>query len=400
MTEGKKENPALVPDILVDEGTSRGHEKRLSEYAAHKVRQNAVSAYILEHHPEYRKQYHRLQSCSYNLHFWHFLEKDVWKMRDGVSCKQHLLCGCCGRNRSVRYSNVYAEKIQYLLSQRPELVPVLITRTVKNGEDLDECWQRLNNAHHILIQRRREALSVSCQTRGKFRNTIMRHIAGSAGTYEFKKGSGSGLWHPHSHEIALLEPGFKFTSVLRKGKWVDVPLEFEGALIEEWKEATNGSFMVDVRRIDQTDEKDFFGSLLEVFSYTLKISSLTIEDQLHAYTVLCASGRSRRLIFSYGCLWGVKLPEGCADLVGDELKFEKYLDVYYRFNASGGCYDFDRDRSDPEVKIYDGSQPLRRASRKSSPKRQEFSSHFTADQVSQFVKKYVKLQANSDEEPF
>jgi hypothetical protein len=234
----------------------------------------------------------------------------------------------------------------------------------------------------------------------------MQHIAGSAGTYEFKKGSGSGLWHPHSHEIALLEPGFKFTSVLRKGKQVDVPLEFEAAFIEEWKEATGGSFMVDVRRIDQTDEKDFFGSLLEVFSYTLKISSLTIEDQLHAYTVLCASGRSRRLIFSYGCLWGVKLPEGCADLVGDELKFEKYLDIYYRFNASGGRYDFDRERSDPEPQIYDGSQTLRRVSRKSSPKRQEsqrrdLSSHFTADQVSQFVKKYVKLQANSDEEsPF
>jgi hypothetical protein len=349
MKRGKR-NPASVPDILAEDGTERGHEAQLAEYSRHKARSIALCN-ILKQKSEYRKEYDNLDACGSFLHYWHFFETGEWKLRGGITCKMHLLCGCCGRRRSIRYSSSYAEKVQHLLAQRPELTPVLITLTVKNGNDLDECWNRLDSGHKVLIQRRRS--SIKPQLLSRINNlSVMRYIAGAAGTYEFKRGKNSGLWHPHSHEIALLEPGFEFVKIFRNGRWVEVPLEFETALSAEWTEATGGSWRVDVRRIDMASEESFMGGLLEVFSYTLKISSLSPEDQLHAYTVL----KRRRLIYSYGCLRNVDIPDESVDLVGDELKFQKYFDVWYKYNRRSGHYAIELDMSNFEPQVYKGIQ--------------------------------------------
>lgn len=347
--KGEKRNPAPVPAILIEEGTARGHGEELLEYAVHKARSVSLCN-ILEHKPEFRKEFEVLKFCGSYLNYWHFYETDVWKLRSGFTCKKHLLCGCCGRRRCIRYSNSYADKVRSVLSQRPELTPVLITLTVKNGADLAECWGRIDNGHKVLLQSRRNSV-YKVESRRRRNLSVMRYVAGSAGTYEFKRGKNSRLWHPHSHEIALLEPGLEFVKVFRNNRWVEVPLEFEAALSEEWKKATGGSWRVDVRRIDMDSEKSFMGGLLEVFSYTLKISALSFEDQLHAYTVL----KKRRLIYSYGCLRNVDIPDESVDVVGDELKFEKYFDVWYRFNSHSSQYQVEPGMSNFVPQVYEGN---------------------------------------------
>ena len=159
----------------------------------------------------------------------------------------------------------------------------------------------------------------------------MRFILGSAGSYEFKKGRGSDEWHPHSHEIALLDPagGFEFTELVRKGKTVHVPLEFENALRTEWLHVTGDSHMIDVRRVEASDTDLLFKAVCEAFKYALKVNELTVEEQVYAYRVL--SGR--RLIFSYGCLRGVKVSEDLSDDIEEALKDRPYIHEYYRFDG-------------------------------------------------------------------
>ena len=378
-------------------GTDTGqHEKQLSEFAKHKSRAEAVALHILDHYPQYRKQAERLQSCGLRLNYWHFFEKDQWRLRGGITCRQHFLCGSCARRRCTRFSYAYADKVRAVVKQRPECPVVFITLTVKNGPDFIECFDRAERGRKGFLTHRRQALAASTTARGKIRDSILKYVAGGAGTYEFKRGKNSGLFHPHIHQIAVLEPVFKFSPVEEDfwridpetGLWIQdtktiyKPLEFEAALSDLWYELTGDSYIVDVRRINFEDEEEFFGALLEVFSYTLKINELSIEDQMLIYQAMTESGRSRRLIFSYGCMRGVDLTESNVDPVGDELKMEKYFDVWYRYNRRAVSYDLDQEMSNFTPQIYEGGEFVKPA--KSIRRHSE--SGISAEDVSEWVK--------------
>ena len=99
---------------------------------------------------------------------------------------------------------------------------------------------------------------------------------------------------------------------------------------------TGDSFIVDVRRIDTKDEESFLKAICEAFKYALKFNALEIPDQVHAYKIL----KGRRLTFSYGILWGVKVPDEATDTIEDELKLLPYVDLVYHFlkNDKSGSY--------------------------------------------------------------
>ena len=50
----------------------------------------------------------------------------------------------------------YLDRIQELMRQNPRLKPVLITFTVKNGEDLDERFNHLIGSFRKLLDRYRD----------------------------------------------------------------------------------------------------------------------------------------------------------------------------------------------------------------------------------------------------
>jgi hypothetical protein len=186
-----------------------------------------------------------------------------------------------------------------------------------------------------MVQRRSNALNSS---RLRLKNpSVMGHILGSVGSYEFKKGKGSGLWHPHSHEIALLEPCFDFHPMVIKGKDVLVPVDFQQRLSAEWLDVTKDSFIVDVRRLDISTDEAFKNGVAEAFKYSLKFNDLDIEDQVHAYSVL----RGRRLLFSYGCLRNVEISDSLLDDIEGRLSLEPWMDILYKY-AVGEGYIVDR----------------------------------------------------------
>lgn len=325
----KKNALALSDEVLAGSSDGeQGHEKKLSRYAKAKQHQVSVAEYILQHEPLLNKELVALQDCSNTLIFRHWYTVGQYRLIGGCTCKKHLLCAMCALRRSAKTVREVEKKVLAVMAEHPDLVPVLITFTIVNGESLDERYTHVTSAKTKLLQARRHAL-----TDAKRRKTISvtRFIHGSFGSYEFKKGSGFGGWHPHSHEIALLLPSVKFQKVIKKGKEVECPIEFEQALQQEWLNITGDSWSVDVRKVSTIESLDKPNSLLkaicEASKYALKLNDIEHEDQVHAYKVL----RGRRLTFTYGSLWGIKIPDDLNDTIEDELKLLPYVDLVYSF---------------------------------------------------------------------
>jgi hypothetical protein len=142
------------------------------------------------------------------------------------------------------------------------------------------------------------------------RGSVLDCVDGAVWSYEVKRGSGSGKWHPHLHMIALaeVEPD-------------------QVALSAEWLEITGDSFIVDVRPISQEDPVSGF---LEVFKYAVKFAEQEPADTVEAFCVL----RGKRLIGSAGCFRKVTFPE---DLLDDQEGLEDlpFITLFYRFLRGG-----------------------------------------------------------------
>lgn len=329
--EDKKNALDLSEEVCETESESKqGHEKKLSRYGKAKQHQTSVAEYILQHEPTLNKELAALLDCSNRLIFRHWYTVEKYRLIGGCSCKKHLLCAMCALRRSAKTVKEVEKKVLSVLADRPDLVPVLITMTVKNGESLKERYLHITGSKTKLLQARRNALKAS-QIRLKD-SSLTRLIHGSFGSYEFKKGAGGHGWHPHSHEISLLEPGVKFTKVVDdKGKDTERPIDFMMALQEEWLKITGDSFMIDVRKISlmegPTGENSLVKAICEASKYALKLNDIEHEDQVHAYKVL----RGRRLTFTYGSLWGIVIPDDLNDTVEDELLLLPYVDLVYSF---------------------------------------------------------------------
>ena len=349
MTTGSMavDTPELVQEVLADEAPAGGHEKRLERYAKAKARQALVVDYI-EQHPDASvkkrldSEFKALLNCGSFLLFRHYYTLDQYKLIQGCTCKKHLLCALCAIRRAAKCIAIYSEKINHVNEVSPvEFDELMITFTVKNGEDLGERFDHLIDSMKKLLQKRRDALKAKAQT-----DTPMKCLDGAVYSYEVTYTPDKG-YHPHVHMIALVPSGvLQFDRVSIKGKSVDVPLAFRHGLIEDWRKITQDSFVIDVRRIESTktplEGVDISGSrleaLVEVFKYALKMNQINKDEsagsadnvriQLDAYEVL----RGRRLIGSFGNLWGVKIPENLNDepLTDEELP---YVDLLYQYSG-------------------------------------------------------------------
>lgn len=328
MTVPEKKNALELSDEVCEtESGEQGHLTKLSRYAKAKQHQVSVANYILDYEKSMIKEFKALEFCSKKLWFRNWYTVGQYRLIGGCTCKKHLLCAMCALRRSAKTVHEVEKKILSVLADRPDLVPVLITMTVKNDYDLNERYEHITGAKKKLLHNRRNAIHRTSLVN----RSVTRFINGSFGSYEFKKGAGGFGWHPHSHEIALLEPSVKFKTVKRKGKVYECPVEFEKALQEEWLFITEDSFMIDVRKIKhvpgQTGETSLVKAICEASKYALKLNDIEHADQIHAYRVL--SGR--RLTFTYGSLWGIKIPDDMNDTIEDELKLLPYIDLCYSF---------------------------------------------------------------------
>ncbi|NKN80508.1 hypothetical protein HF633_12100, partial [Weissella cibaria] len=99
-------------------------------------------------------------------------------------------------------------------------------------------------------------------------------------------------------------------------------------LSAEWESITGDSKIVDVRRL-KPKNGEMAEAFCEVFKYALKFSELSLADNVEAFDVF----HGKRLQGSFGCLWGVKVPEKMTD---DLLPDLPYLELFYRYDRHKG----------------------------------------------------------------
>src|SRR5690606_24308876 len=104
----------------------------------------------------------------------------------------------------------------------------------------------------------------------------------------------------------------------------------ESQLAMDWLAATGDSFIVHAQKIQPQagdDKTALLGALCETLKYAVKFGDLSLDDNLHAYLAL----KGKRLSRSYGCFWGLEVPNETLD--DDELD-GPYVEMLYRFMGS------------------------------------------------------------------
>lgn len=335
--------PGVALESPSDDSTKRTVETRVDHYAKCHERTLDMASHLesllLETHAMGRKVddiAHDMRRCGKVLHFHEYPSIEESRLYAGKFCQQWKLCPLCATRRSARMIRAYAPKIVSGAIEK-NLVPYLLTLTVRNGEHLEERFEHLVACWQKLQARRRDRQKYERGTRRtKEAWTELARAESIAYSYELKRGRDSGLWHPHLHAMLLCdrEPD-------------------PNAIAQEWHAITGDSFIVDVRpfhcvdALKSTDPDDIAdllaGDLVELLKYALKFSDLSLADNWEAAKYLAG----RRLIGSIGpSLRGVTLPTSYLDapLEVDDLPFIEAVATY-----TNGAYDIQRSDLTPSV---------------------------------------------------
>lgn len=310
MRELKKENPSFVVTLAGD--TKKGFDDaaalpdRLSRYAGAHRRTLLMANYIKTNVKDKRFQHLPvlLKTCGDYLVFRDYYTIGKIRLQAASFCKKHLLCPLCAIRRGAKAMKAYLDKLEVIMKDDPRLKAYLVTLTVKNGEDLLERFNHVQNSVKEYHKQRKEA------GYGKRSPVEANKAFGAVWSYEFKRGKGSGLWHPHVHCV-----------------WLCHEDPDQSQLANEWQAVTGDSFIVDVRPFD--NQGDVVGGFLEVFKYAVKFSDLPLADNWDGFDLL--SGK--RLVSSFGLFRGVVIPESMVDEPLDGLP---YVELFFRYIKGAG----------------------------------------------------------------
>lgn len=232
----------------------------------------------------------KLQYCGSWMYLREFLNTGEAKILNSLLCKLPFLCEVCAVRRQAKMYAASIVKVQHVMSLHPDLIPVMITRTIKSGPDLKAQADHFRTSRTKMQNTVRKAKSSKSNNK---REVELGKVLGQIRSYEVKRAKGNeDHWHFHEHAFCLI------------GEYIDVP-----KLQTEWLDFTGDSFIVDVRKIhakEGTEDSDPVGSALaEVLKYPLKFEGLSPADAWLAHQVLGGS----RMTDTLGNLRGIKTGE-------------------------------------------------------------------------------------------
>lgn len=286
----------------------------INGYSDRKARSADMADYIgsvvLPESPQYKKLHHNIRHCASQLVFHDYYTIDKHCLVGAITCKKHLLCPFCAVRRGSKMIEKNLPRVDQAMKDDPHLVPVLVTLTVMNGDDLRERFNHLTRSLRELNRRRRNCLQGQ-------KWTEWARVAGAVRAIEVtNKGQG---WHPHAHILCLVD------------SWID-----RDALQDEWHSITRDSYIVDVRRIKpkntETGGLSIQDGLGEVFKYAVKFSDMAEDLTWHAYETL----RGKRLVDSFGVLRGIEVPDSLTD---DPLEGLPYMELFYQYMPHKRSYE-------------------------------------------------------------
>ena len=292
----QKESPESWSDDIGAQGIE-ALPKRIGRYSKAKKGALDVADYMATI-PRHKTMAAKVHGCGDYLVFRHYFTVDKVRLHGASLCRKHLLCPLCAIRRGANSLKAYLDRFEVI---KGNYRPFLVTLTVKDGPDLEERFKHLHDSQRELWMQKHR-----CRV-----HSPLSGVVGAVWSYEVKRGSGSGDWHPHLHMIALAEVQ---------------PNQDE--LRTTWKGITGDSHVVDVRPIDQDNPASGF---IEVFKYAVKFSDQPPADTVHAFETLAG----RRLLGSAGCFRGVDVPEDLTDSP-EGLEGLPYATLFYRYLLGAG----------------------------------------------------------------
>lgn len=219
-----------------------------------------------------------VEACGSWLHIREWITSSETRLRNANFCQKFLLCRSCAARRAGKMVAAYSEKVTAVTASQPDLIPAMITLTVKNGEDLAERLKHLKTSWSSMMAAARKGKA------GKERHNRIEwnKVLGSIRAIEVtRKPTG---WHPHIHVFALLDA------------YIDQP-----ALSEEWHKITGDSFVVGVTKC----KGGIVPGLIETLKYCSKLTELSPSDIIHVWR----TARGSRFTDPQGILRGVPEPD-------------------------------------------------------------------------------------------
>jgi len=299
-------SPGLnLADETGEEATQRENlPQRIERLSKAKASCLSISDYIKVSQPDHLKLGRTLSDCGNWLRFREYYTADRVLLSGASFCRKHLLCQLCAIRRGAKMVKQKSRDFDQVITDNPNLVPYLMTITIKDGSDLKERTNHITKHFRAFMKRRHL----------KNRGNEAEKIKGAVWSYEIKRGSNSGLWHPHVHALILVD--------IRN-------LVSQSLVSKEWHKLTGDSFIVDIRPIKHDTDEEKINAFCEVFKYALKFSEQPPEDTFHCFDTL----KNRRLIGSCGLLYGVKEPLSLEDDVLDDLP---YIEHFYSYSRQSG----------------------------------------------------------------
>lgn len=313
MPPPENESPPLVAASEGRKASDSG--KRLNRYGNARRVTNALLDTISDDelrqagisHPK------KIRDCGNALWFRHYYTIDQHKLSGGYFCQKPLICGLCAILRGSKLLAAYLARLNLVRMVEPRLRPVMVTLSVRNGDDLSERLDHLRASMKILHHRRHRANQPS----------VMHEVSG--GVYSVEVVNNGKGWHPHAHAIWMVDQDHEAFTDSRT--WALQKLS------AEWHAITGDSFIVDARPITPTDEENpYAAGFCEVFKYAVKPAELGRDRLLEAFPILAG----QRLVASFGCFRGIKEPTKLTDDL-DGLKSLPYFEYFYRYMHGRYC---------------------------------------------------------------
>lgn len=200
--------------------------------------------------------------------------EQVFEISAANYCKQHVLCPVCAdrmqARRKARFDNSIREQSQlveqtaaridggtFVENDSDNRFAYIVTYTVTDGKNLSDRLEHLKESKKAFRRMgQKRSFGRSAGESGKIKAAIS--------TIEIKRGTGSGEWHAHSHDLVFTDRRFDFEVYDRearrrlreqygreipKDKLTEIalhPVEFRGEIVpssklsREWLSATGG----------------------------------------------------------------------------------------------------------------------------------------------------------------
>lgn len=312
---GVEKKTPLELDSLQEEATEGADDssrlpERIARYGEAKKRSQLMASHISGmaamssdfQADELSKLAVKIDDCASYLLFRNYYTVGKVRLSKAFFCKKHNLCPMCAIRRGAKTLKAYLDRYEIIQEEDPDLELFMVTLTIKNGDDLQQRYDHLQNSFRKYLDRRRDALK-----KGRGFNELCK-AEGAVYSYEItNKGNG---WHPHIHVLTLC----------RKGESID-----KYKLSQEWESITGDSKIVDVRPVVGEVSSGF----MEVLKYAMKFSDLTVEQNFMAYEIL----KGKRMLGCFGKFFGVKVPD---DLLDEQLDDLPYIELIYRYFEGKG----------------------------------------------------------------